>query len=158
MGATRKGPSMLMAKVGRPVVILLVEDNPGDVLLTQEGLRLAKLNNSLHVARDGVEAMEFLRREGKHAQAPRPDLILLDLNMPRMSGREVLSAIRSDPELELIPVAILTTSTADEDVISSYKLNANCYIRKPVNFDEFVRVVKSIEEFWFTIVELPIRH
>ena len=145
-------------KVGRPVEILLVEDNPGDVRLTEEGLRSANLKAKLHVARDGVEAMEFLRRQCGFEHAPRPDLILLDLNLPRMSGQEVLAEIRNDPQLDVIPVAVLTTSGSVEDVISSYKLNANCYIKKPVNFDEFVRVVKMIEEFWFTVVELPAPH
>jgi chemotaxis family two-component system response regulator Rcp1 len=141
--------------LGRPIEILLVEDNPGDVRLTMEGLTESKVHNNLHVARDGVEAMAFLRREGEHAAAVRPDLILLDLNLPRMDGREVLSAVKSDPKLKTIPVVVLTTSRAEQDVLRSYELQANCYITKPVDLGQFITVVKSIEDFWFTIVTLP---
>ena len=140
---------------GRPIDILLVEDNPGDVRLTVEGLKESKVRNNLHVARDGVEAMEFLHREGQHTSAVRPDLILLDLNLPRMDGREVLAEIKSDPTLKTIPVVVLTTSRAEHDVLRSYELQANCYITKPVDLEQFITVVKSIEDFWFTIVTLP---
>jgi CheY-like chemotaxis protein len=135
----------------------LVEDNPGDVRLTQEALREGKVRNHLHVAADGVEAMAFLRREGQHAQAPQPDLILLDLNLPKKGGREVLAEIKEDPDLRRIPVVILTVSKAEEDVLKSYNLHANCYITKPVNLDQFLEVVKSIEDFWLTVVLLPPR-
>jgi two-component system, chemotaxis family, response regulator Rcp1 len=140
---------------GRPVEILLVEDNPGDVRLTVEALREGKVRNHLSVATDGVEAMAFLRREGKHADAVRPDLILLDLNLPRKDGRQVLSEIKADEDLRMIPVVILTTSKADEDILRSYDLHANCYVTKPVDLDQFITVVKSIEDFWLTIVALP---
>jgi two-component system, chemotaxis family, response regulator Rcp1 len=140
---------------GRPLEVLLVEDNPGDVRLTVEGLKEGKLRNNLHVAKDGVEAMAFLRREGEYADAVRPDLILLDLNLPRMDGREVLTAIKSDASLKTIPVVILTTSRAEQDVLRSYELQANCYITKPVDLEQFITVVKAIEGFWFTIVTLP---
>lgn len=139
--------------IGRPIEILLIEDNPGDVRLTIEGLRESKVRNTLHVAKDGVEAMDLLRR----ADGPRPDLILLDLNLPRMDGREVLTAIKSDPKLKIIPVVVLTTSRAEQDILRSYELQANCYITKPVNLEKFMTVVKSIEDFWLTIVRLP-RH
>jgi chemotaxis family two-component system response regulator Rcp1 len=135
--------------------ILLVEDNPGDVRLTQEALKENKFRNSLHVAKDGVEAMAFLRREGRHAGAPRPDLILLDLNLPKKDGREVLSEIKSDADLKRIPVVILTTSQAEEDILKTYNLHANCYITKPVDLDRFIQVVRSIKEFWLAIVKLP---
>jgi chemotaxis family two-component system response regulator Rcp1 len=140
---------------GRSIEILLVEDNPGDVRLTIEGLRESKVRNNLHVARDGVEALEFLHREGQHTGAVRPDLILLDLNLPRMDGREVLSEIKSDAKLKTIPVVVLTTSRAEQDVLRSYELQANCYITKPVDLEQFLTVVKSIEDFWLTIVSLP---
>ncbi len=139
--------------IGRPIEILLIEDNPGDVRLTIEGLRESKVRNTLHVAKDGVEAMDLLRR----ADGPRPDLILLDLNLPRMDGREVLTAIKSDPKLKIIPVVVLTTSRAEQDILRSYELQANCYITKPVDLEKFMTVVKSIEDFWLTIVRLP-RH
>ena len=139
----------------RPIEILLVEDNLGDVRLTREALREGKVRNHLHVAADGVEAMEFLRREGQHAHAPQPDLVLLDLNLPKKGGREVLAEIKEDPELRRIPVVILTVSKAEEDVLKSYNLHANCYITKPVNLDQFLEVVKSIEDFWLTVVMLP---
>jgi CheY-like chemotaxis protein len=140
---------------GRPIEILLVEDNPGDVRLTIEALRESKVRNHLSVARDGVEALAFVRREGAHAQAVRPDLILLDLNLPRKDGREVLAELKADPDLKTIPVVILTTSRAEQDVLRSYELQANCYITKPVDLDQFITVVKSIEDFWLTIVTLP---
>jgi CheY-like chemotaxis protein len=137
------------------VEILLVEDNPGDVRLTIEGLNESKVHNNLHVVRDGVEAMDFLRRSGQRAGTVRPDLILLDLNLPRMDGREVLSAIKSDLNLKTIPVVILTTSRAEQDVLRSYELQANCYITKPADLEQFISMVKSIEDFWFTIATLP---
>jgi chemotaxis family two-component system response regulator Rcp1 len=146
---------MTNAIVGDPIEILLVEDNPGDVRLTVEALKDAKVHNNLHVAEDGVEAMVFLRREGKYADAPRPDLILLDLNLPKKDGREVLAEIKGDPDLRRIPVVILTISQDEEDILRSYNLHANCYITKPVNLSQFLKVVKSVEEFWFTIVKLP---
>jgi CheY-like chemotaxis protein len=140
---------------GKLVEILLVEDNPGDVRLTQEALRDTKVRNNLHVVYDGIEALEFLRKEGRHKNAPRPDLILLDLNLPRMDGRELLAKIKEDSELKCIPVVILTTSKAEEDILRTYNLHANCYITKPVDFDQFIEVVKKIEDFWLTIVKLP---
>jgi CheY-like chemotaxis protein len=138
-----------------PVEILLVEDNPGDVRLTQEALKESKMLNTLSVACDGIEALEFLRRQGKFANANRPDLILLDLNLPRKDGREVLDEIKSDDELKRIPVVVLTTSKAEEDIIRMYTRHANCYITKPIDFDQFILVIKSIEEFWLSIVKLP---
>jgi CheY-like chemotaxis protein len=140
---------------GKPIEILLVEDNPADVRLTQEALKEGKVRNNLHVARDGIEAIEFLRRVGKHAGAPRPDMILLDLNLPRKDGREVLADIKNDSELKAIPVVVLTTSAAEADIFKSYKLHANCYITKPVDLEQFVQVVKSIDDFWLTVVRLP---
>ena len=140
---------------GRPVRILLVEDNPGDIRLTQEALKENKLRNSLSVVQDGVEAMEFLQRRGNHENAPRPDIILLDLNLPKKDGRQVLEEIKDDPALKCIPVVILTTSRAEEDIIRTYNLHANCYITKPVELEQFITVVKSIEDFWLTIVKLP---
>ncbi|HLZ07208.1 MAG TPA: response regulator [Chloroflexota bacterium] len=139
----------------RQAEILLVEDNPGDVRLTIEALREGKVRSHLNVAMDGVEALAFVRREGRHANEPRPDVILLDLNLPRKDGREVLAEIKADDVLKTIPVVVLTTSKADEDILRSYQLNANCYITKPVDLDQFIRVVRSIEEFWLTIVTLP---
>ncbi len=135
--------------------ILLVEDDPADVEMTQYTLKKSKLVVNLHVAGDGVEAMAFLRREGKFAQAPRPDLILLDLNMPRMDGRTFLAEMRLDDNLKGIPVCVLTTSQAEEDVVKSYHLGANCYITKPVGLDEFIKLVNAIGDFWFTVVRLP---
>jgi CheY-like chemotaxis protein len=135
--------------------ILLVEDNPGDVRLTKEAFKEARVNNNLHVAWDGVEAMDFLRHKGKFSDVPRPDLILLDLNMPRKNGREVLAEIKEDPELMRIPVVVLTMSHAEEDILKSYDLHANCYISKPVDIERFIEVVSSIEGFWLTIVKLP---
>ncbi len=140
---------------GKPIEILLVEDNPADVRLTQEALKEGKVRNNLHVARDGIEAIEYLRRLGKWAGSPRPDLILLDLNLPRKDGREVLFEIKNDPELKAIPVVVLTTSSAEQDIFKSYKLHANCYITKPVDLEQFVQVVKSIDDFWLTVVRLP---
>jgi chemotaxis family two-component system response regulator Rcp1 len=140
---------------GRPVEILLVEDNPGDVRLMVEALKDAKVNNNLHVASNGEAAMEFLRREGNHAEALTPDLVMLDLNLPKKDGREVLAEIKEDPDLKHIPVVVITTSAAEEDILKSYKLHANCYITKPVNFEQFIKVVHSIEEFWLTVVKLP---
>jgi len=140
---------------GRPIEILLVEDNEGDVRLTKEALKENKVRNNLNVVGDGASAMDFLHRRGKHAQAPHPDLILLDLNLPKKDGREVLAEIKSDEHLKRIPVVILTTSKAEEDIIKSYNLHANCYVTKPVGFEEFVVVVKSVENFWLTIVKLP---
>lgn len=141
----------------KPIEILLVEDNPGDVRLTIEALKEGKVHNHLSVAADGVQAMDFLRRQGKFADAPRPDLILLDLNLPRKDGREVLAEIKNDDNFKRIPVVVLTTSKAEGDVIRSYNLHANCYITKPVDLEQFIRVVESIEEFWLTIVKLPSR-
>jgi CheY-like chemotaxis protein len=141
----------------RPVIILMVEDNPTDVLIAREGLLDAQMRNTLHVAEDGIEAMEFLRQRGKYAGAPRPDLILLDLNMPRRNGQEVLAEIKSDDNLMSIPVVILTTSKSAEDIDKAYGLHANCYISKPVDFDEFTNVVQTIQDFWFSIVTLSQR-
>jgi chemotaxis family two-component system response regulator Rcp1 len=142
-------------QIAIPVDILLVEDNSGDVRLTREALKDSKLlNNLFHVA-DGEAAMAFLRRSGAHANAPRPDLILLDLNLPKKDGREVLDEIKTDAKLKSIPVVILTVSSADEDILKTYNLHANCFITKPIDFDQFLKVVKSIEDFWLTIVKLP---
>jgi len=138
-----------------PVEILLVEDNPGDVRLTQEALKEGKVYNNLHWAKDGVEALEFLKRQGKHAKAPRPDIILLDLNLPKKDGREVLAVIKNDADLKHIPVVVLTTSEAEEDVLKSYSLHANCYVTKPVDLEKFIQVVQSIDRFWLTVVTLP---
>ena len=146
---------MSNAASGRPVEILLVEDNPGDVDLTRETLLDSKLLNHMSVVNNGVEAMAYLRREGKHAAATRPDLILLDLNLPKKDGREVLAEIKADERLRRIPVVVLTTSSAEKDILQTYDLHANCYITKPVNLDQFSAVVRAIEEFWFTIVKLP---
>jgi chemotaxis family two-component system response regulator Rcp1 len=140
---------------GAPVEILLVEDNPADVRLTQEALKEGKVFNNLHWSKDGVEALEFLRRQGKHAGAPRPDIILLDLNLPKKDGREVLFEIKNDDQLKRIPVVILTTSKAEEDVLKTYNLHANCYVTKPVDLEQFIRVVKTIDQFWLTVVTLP---
>lgn len=142
-------------KDGRPLEVLLVEDSPGDVRLTQEAFRDAHASINLHVAFDGVEAMAFLRKEGDHARAPRPDFILLDLNLPRMDGREVLAHIKNDESLRTIPTVILTTSEDEADVVKSYQLQANCYLNKPVEFDAFERVVRSINDFWLNTVKLP---
>jgi len=144
-----------MSKSGNAVDILLVEDNPADVALTEEALQESKLSNRLMVAEDGVEALAMLRRQGAHANLPKPDLILLDLNLPRMDGREVLAEIKKDDSLRRIPVVILTTSKAEEDVFRTYDLHANCYITKPIDLQQFVKVVKTIDDFWLTIVRLP---
>jgi CheY-like chemotaxis protein len=141
----------------RPAEILLVEDNPGDARLTMEALREGKLRNNLYHVRDGVEAMAFLRREEPFAEVPTPDLIFLDLNMPRKDGREVLSEIRQDRRLELIPVVVLTTSEAEQDIVKSYKLHANCYVTKPVDLEKFLGIIRTIEDFWLTVVALPRR-
>ena len=140
---------------GRSIEIPLVEDNPGDARLTREALKDAKVNNHLSVVHDGVEAMAFLRREGNYRQAPRPDLVLLDLNLPRKDGREVLAEIKADPHFRRIPVVVLTTSAAEEDILKAYNLNANCYITKPVDLHQFLKVVQTIKAFWLTIVKLP---
>jgi len=139
------------------VEVLLVEDNPGDARLTQEALREGKLRNRIHHVRDGVEALAFLRREGDYRNAPVPDIILLDLNMPRKDGREVLAEIKADPQLRFIPVVVLTTSEAENDVVKSYELHANCYITKPVDLEKFTEIVHTIEDFWLEIVTLPHR-
>jgi CheY-like chemotaxis protein len=144
-----------MREVGRPIEILLVEDNPGDVRLVREALTANKIRNTLHVVADGVEALAFLHKQGKHANAPRPNLILLDLSLPKKDGREVLAEIKGNGDLRRIPVVVLTTSGAEEDILKAYDLNANCYVTKPVKLDSFIQVVKSIETFWMTIVELP---
>ncbi len=141
--------------LGRPIEILLVEDSPSDTDLTVEALASAKVTNRLSIVEDGVQAMEFLRREGQYAQAPRPDLILLDLNLPRKDGREVLEEIRADENLTAIPVVVLTTSEAEQDVLRAYALHANCYITKPVNFPQFLEVIEAIEGFWLSVVKLP---
>jgi chemotaxis family two-component system response regulator Rcp1 len=143
------------ADIGPAIEILLVEDNPGDVRLTREVLSEGRIRNTLNVATDGVEALDFLHRRGAFADAKPQDLILLDLNLPKMNGREVLAEIKKHPDLRHIPVVVLTTSSAEEDVLSAYDLHANCYITKPVDLDQFVKVVQSIEDFWLTIVRLP---
>ena len=140
---------------GRPIEILLVDDNPGDVRLTLEALRDGKVQNTLHVVRDGVEAIAFLRREGKYADVPRPGLILLDLNLPKKDGTQVLAEIKEDPALKHIPVVILTGSKAGEDIIKAYNLHANCYVTKPIDLEQFITVVQYITDFWLTIVKLP---
>ena len=145
----------MRGRSGLPIEILLVEDSPGDVRLTREALKEGKVLNNLHVAKDGVEALAFLRREGQYAHAVRPDLILLDLNLPRKNGTEVLAEIKEDPNLKRIPVVILTVSQAEEDIIKTYNLHANCYVKKPVELNQFMDVVKAIEDFWLDIVKLP---
>lgn len=140
---------------GRPTEILLVEDSPTDALITEEALRYAGLVHNLHHVENGVEAIDFLRRRGAHANAPRPDLILLDLNMPKKDGREVLADIKADPRLRVIPVVVLTTSRAEEDIVEAYGNHANCYISKPVDFGAFAEVVRAIDHFWFSVVTLP---
>lgn len=141
--------------VGKPIEILLVEDNPGDVRLTQEAFRENKVRNTFHTVADGAEALAFLRQEEEYAQACRPDLILLDLNLPKKDGREVLAEIKADVGLRSIPVVVLTSSEAEEDVAEAYGLNANCYVTKPMELDRFVDVVRSIQNFWLTFVKLP---
>ncbi len=145
----------LIGRDGMPIQVLLVEDSPGDVRLTQEAFRDANPSIQLHVATDGAEAMVFLKREGAHAQAPRPDLILLDLNLPKMDGREVLAHIKEDNDLKTIPTVILTTSDAEMDIVKNYRLRANCYLTKPVDLDAFEALVKSINDFWLTKAKLP---
>jgi CheY-like chemotaxis protein len=139
----------------RPIEVLLVEDDPGDILLTKEAFEDNKVRNNLHVVSDGEEAIAFLRRQGPYAQAPRPDLVLLDLNLPRKDGREVLQEVKADPELRSIPIVVLTTSEADEDIVRSYRLHANAYVTKPVDFKRFIEVVRQIDHFFVTIVSLP---
>ena len=146
---------MFLEKAVKPIEILLVEDSASDVRLTREAFDDGKVLNNLNVVGDGVEAMGYLRREGKYADASHPDLILLDLNMPRKDGREVLAEIKADPDLKRIPVVVLTVSNSKEDILKSYNLHANCFISKPVNLAQFLKVVASIESFWLTIVELP---
>jgi len=144
-----------MDTIPRPIEILLVEDSPGDVTLTIEALRDAKVANNLHVARDGEEALRFLRQEGEFADKPRPDLVLLDLNMPRKDGREVLADMKADPVFKRIPVVVLTTSQSEDDVAAAYNLSANCYVAKPVDLDQFLGVVRAIDDFWLSLVKLP---
>lgn len=139
----------------RPIEILLVEDSPSDAALTIEALEAGKIANNLTHVEDGVEAMDCLRQVGKYKNAPRPDLIMLDLNLPRKDGREVLAEIKNDENLKIIPIIVLTTSRSDKDVLQSYRLNANCYITKPVDFQQFIDVIKTIEKFWLTVVTLP---
>lgn len=146
---------MVESEMGSPVNILLVEDNPGDARLATEALRESKVSNTLYWAKDGEEAMAFLRQEGEHAGKPRPDIVLLDLNLPKKDGREVLADIKSDDRLKTIPVVILTTSENEEDVMRTYALHCNCYITKPIDLKQFLKVVRSIEDFWLTIVKLP---
>ena len=144
-----------MVERNGPIEILLVEDNPGDVRLTKEALREGKVYSNLHTVKDGVEAMEFLRKKGKYKDVPRPDIILLDLNLPKKDGREVLEEIKTDGDLKRIPVVVLTTSKAEEDVLRTYNLHANCYVTKPVDLEKFMVVVKTIDIFWLTVVTLP---
>ena len=147
---------MVIPDLVKPIEILLIEDNPGDVRLTIEALKEAKVINHLTVVKDGMEALAFLRRQGSYTAAPRPHLIVLDLNLPKKDGREVLADIKADDRLKRIPVVVLTTSQDEQDVLKSYNLHANCYITKPVDLDQFVRVVRSIEDFWLGIVVLPV--
>jgi two-component system, chemotaxis family, response regulator Rcp1 len=139
----------------QPIRILMVEDDPGDVRLTREALKSEKMHLMMHDVPNGIEAMRFLRQEGAYADMVRPDLILLDLNMPRMDGREVLAELQNDPKLKRIPVIVLTTSAGEEDILTAYEMNANCYITKPMDWRQFIQVVKLIEEFWLTVVKLP---
>ncbi|WUT00633.1 response regulator [Streptomyces sp. NBC_00708] len=139
----------------QPIEVLLVEDDPGDELMTREAFEDNKIRNTLHVVRDGEEALDFLYRRGAHTEAPRPDLILLDLNLPKYDGRQVLEQIKQDPELALIPVVVLTTSSAEEDILRSYKLHANAYVTKPVDLDQFIAAVRQIDDFFVTVVRLP---
>jgi chemotaxis family two-component system response regulator Rcp1 len=142
-------------ELAKPIEVLLVEDNAGDIRLTEEAFKEGKIRLNLSVARDGVEAMAFLRKEGSFVHTARPDLVLLDLNLPRKDGREVLREMKNDPRLLRIPVVVLTTSESDEDILDTYGFHANCYITKPVDIDQFVRVVKLIEEFWFVVAKIP---
>jgi chemotaxis family two-component system response regulator Rcp1 len=146
---------MCAAKLAKPIEVLLVEDNPGDVNLTREAMANDKMHIAMHVVDDGVEAMAFLRRTGKHANAPRPDIVLLDLNLPKKDGKEVLAEIKADQDLKRIPVVVLTISKDEEDILKSYDLHANCFITKPIELNQFMKVVKAIEDFWLTIVKLP---
>ncbi|GAA2485534.1 response regulator [Streptomyces sp. NPDC059506] len=139
----------------QPIEVLLVEDDPGDELMTREAFEDNRIGNTLHVVRDGLEALDFLYRRGEHASAPRPDLVLLDLNLPKYDGRQVLEKIKSDPELASIPVVVLTTSSAEEDILRSYKLHANAYVTKPVDLDQFVSAIRQIDQFFVTVVKLP---
>jgi CheY-like chemotaxis protein len=141
--------------MAKPVDILLVEDNLGDVRLVKEALKECKIDNIVYVVQDGIEALAFLRKEGVHEKAPRPDLILLDLNLPRKNGREVLEEVKADPTLKRIPIVVMTVSRDEEDVLKAYNLHANCYITKPIDFGQFIRITRSIEDFWFRIVKLP---
>ena len=139
----------------KPIVILLVEDNPGDIRLTEEALRTAKVSNEVHTVRDGEAALEFLENRGEYSLSPRPDIILLDLKLPKIDGRQVLERIKKNPKLRQIPIVVLTASSAEEDILQTYELNANCFITKPVDFTKFVEIVQAIENFWFSIVRLP---
>ncbi|GAA2127071.1 response regulator [Actinomadura napierensis] len=141
----------------QPITVLLVEDDPGDELMTREAFEENKVGNTLHVVRDGAEALDFLYRRGEHAEAPRPDLVLLDLNLPKRDGREVLQEIKSEPDLAAIPVVVLTTSAAEEDILRSYSLHANAYVTKPVDFDQFINAIRQIDDFFVTVVRLPAR-
>lgn len=144
-----------MKESAEPINILIVEDNPGDARLAVEALTEGKITNNISIVQDGVEAISFLRREKGYSDTPRPDLILLDLNLPKMNGKDVLAIIKNDSKLKRIPVIILTTSDADQDISATYKLQANCYITKPVGFDQFIKVVQSVENFWLSVVKLP---
>ena len=144
-----------MTDVEKPVEVLLAEDNPGDVMLTKKALEQGKIANNLHVVTDGVEALQFLRQDGEYADEPRPDLVLLDLNMPRKDGQDVLEELQEDPDLRRIPVVVLTSSESEEDIAKSYELNANAYLTKPVDFDGFIEIVNRMENFWFKVVKLP---
>jgi CheY-like chemotaxis protein len=146
---------MSSANRGEPIEILLVEDSPDDAEMTIDALRDGRLRNRISHVEDGIEAMAFLRRQGKYASAPRPDLILLDLHMPRMNGREVLAEVKADPELRRIPVVMMTQSKDEQDIVAAYSLHVNCYVTKPVDMDQFIGAVRSIEHFWFSIVRLP---
>jgi len=146
---------MSSAARGEPIEILLVEDSPDDADLTIDALRDGRVRNNISHVEDGVEAMAFLRRQGRHGNAPRPDLILLDLNLPRKNGREVLAEVKQDPRLKCIPVVVMTSSDDEKDILAAYNLNVNCYVTKPVDLNQFIGVVKSIENFWFTVVKLP---
>ena len=144
-----------MEEIAKEIEILLVEDSPGDIRLTMEAMKDGKIHNHLSVVNDGEEALAYLRRQGQYAKVPRPDLILLDLNLPKKDGREVLREIKQEEDLKRIPVVVLSISTAEKDILKSYDLHANCYVNKPVDFDQFTHVVKSIEDFWFSVVKLP---
>jgi CheY-like chemotaxis protein len=152
-----KGVRVMMPESVSPIEVLLVEDDPGDVLMTREAFAEHKVGNRLSVVSDGDEALAYLRRQGRYAQAPRPDLVLLDLNLPRRDGRQVLAEIKNDEDLRRIPVVVLTTSQADEDVLRSYSLHANAYVTKPVDFDQFIAVVREIDQFFVSVVKLPPR-